>query len=160
MEVANPALAQGPDRPVLVGGGTFSCNPLTLAGAIATLDALKQAGDGLYADLERRGAELRSGVEERFAAVGLPVACTGMGSLLMAHLLKGDDAGISSPADIATKTHAEVKDRELRVALLNHGVFAVHGGGALSSEHGDAEVAAVLAAYEAAAVDLKTELAR
>ena len=42
MEAANPALAAPADRPVVVGGGTFSCNPLSLAGAIATLDGLKE----------------------------------------------------------------------------------------------------------------------
>ena len=158
LEVANPALAQGPDRPVLVGGGTFSCNPLSLAGAIATLDALKERGDSLYADLERRGAALRRGVEECFDAAGIPAVCTGKGSLFMAHLLSGEDRCVESPADVATKTRGEVSDRELRIALLNRGVFAVHGGGALSSEHGDAEVAELLEAYAAAAADLKDEL--
>ncbi|HSH69731.1 MAG TPA: aminotransferase class III-fold pyridoxal phosphate-dependent enzyme [Deferrisomatales bacterium] len=158
MEVANPALAAPPDRPVLVGGGTFSCNPLSLAGAIATLDGLKERGVALYTDLERRGAALRQGVEERFTVAGVPAVCTGKGSLFMTHLLKGEDRGIASPADIAAKTRAEIKDRELRVALLNHGVFAVHGGGSLSSEHGDSELVALLDAYAAAAVDLKGEL--
>ena len=53
---------------------------------------------------------------------------------------------------------AQVKDRELRIALLNRGVFAVHGGGALSEAHADAEVEAILEAYEGAAADLKREL--
>lgn len=161
LEIANPgvsAVPAWPERPVLVGGGTFSCNPLSMAAALATLDALRARGEALYADLERRGAALRRGVEERFAAAGVPAACTGKGSLFMTHLLKGDDRSIASPADIATKTRAEIKDRELRVALLNHGVFAVHGGGSVSSEHGDAEVSALLEAYERAAVDLKAEL--
>jgi len=159
LEAANPLTAQGPDRPVLVGGGTFSCNPLSLAASLATLEALARAGEGFYADLGRRGAELRRGVEERFAAAGLPAACTGEGSVLMTHLLKGDDRRLESPGDLAAKTLPEVKDRELRIALLNHGVFAVHGGGALSSTHGDAEVGALLDAYERAAVNLKGELA-
>jgi len=158
MEAANPLTAHGPDRPVLVGGGTFSCNPLSMAAGLATLDALERRGAAFYADLERRGEILRRGIEERFELAGLPVACTGPGSLAMTHVLRGEDRGLESPADVATKTRVEVKDRELRVALLGHGVFAVHGGGALSAAHADADVSALLDAYERAAADLKSEL--
>jgi len=158
LEAANPLTAQGPDRPVLVGGGTFSCNPLSMAAGLATLEALEQRGEAFYADLERRGQALRRGIEERFRAAGLPAACTGPGSLVMTHLLRGDDRRLESPADVATKTRAEVKDRELRIALLGRGVFAVHGGGALSAAHGDAEVAELLDGYERAAADLAAEL--
>ncbi|MFU8855524.1 MAG: aspartate aminotransferase family protein [Deferrisomatales bacterium] len=158
LEAANPHTARGPDRPVLVGGGTFSCNPLSMAASLATLETLARGGDTLYADLERRGEALRRGVEERFRAAGLPAACTGAGSLLMTHVLRGDDPVLESPADVAAKTYAAVKDRELRISLLNRGVFAVHGGGALSRAHGDADVEALLEAYERAARDLKAEL--
>ncbi|MHB8765198.1 MAG: aspartate aminotransferase family protein [Deferrisomatales bacterium] len=158
MELANPRAAQRPGRPVLVGGGTFSCHPLTLAAALANLEALEARGQPLYEDLARRGEALRRGVEERFAAAGLAAACTGRGSLCMTHLLAGDDRTLESPRDVAAKTRPAVVDRELRLALLNHGVFAVHGGGALSACHGDAEVAELLDAYERAARDLKAEL--
>ncbi len=158
LETANPHAARGPDRPVLVGGGTFSCNPLSMAASLATLEALARAGETFYADLERRGEALRRGIEERFRAAGLPAACTGAGSLFMTHVLRGGDGLLESPADVEAKTFSEVKDRELRIALLNRGVFAVHGGGALSRAHGDDEVEALLGAYEQAARDLKAEL--
>lgn len=159
LETANPRGARGPGRPVLVGGGTFSCNPLTMAAALATLEALKERGESFYSKLATRGERLRTGIEERFAAAGIAAACTGKGSLLMTHLLSGDDRDLESPSDIATKTKGEVKDRELRIALLNRGVFAVHGGGALCEAHADAEVDELLEAYEAAADDLAAELA-
>ncbi|MEW6487578.1 MAG: aspartate aminotransferase family protein [Thermodesulfobacteriota bacterium] len=164
LEVANPQAypqpgqAPLPDRPVLVGGGTFSCNPLSMAASLATLEALSRAGEGFYTTLERRGEALRRGIEERFRAAGLPAACTGAGSLVMTHVLRGDDGLLESSADVAAKTRSEVKDRELRIALLNQGVFAVHGGGALSAAHGDEEMAALLDAYERAAHALAAEL--
>lgn len=158
LEAANPLVARGPDRPVLVGGGTFSCNPLSLAAALATLRTLEARGDALYENLDARGRRVREGVEERMAAAGLRAACTGRGSLFMTHVLKGEDAELTTPLHVASKTHAEVKDRELRIALLNHGVFSVHGGGALSESHGEAEVDEILAAFEAAAGDLRLEL--
>lgn len=158
MEAANPLTAKGPDRPVLVGGGTFSCNPLSMAAGLATLRALEERGSGFYRGLEERGSALRAGVEERFRSAGIPAACTGKGSLFMTHLLRGEDGIIESPADVASKTVAEAKDRELRIALLNRGVFAVHGGGALSSAHGEGEVEEVLDAYAGAVEDLAREL--
>lgn len=74
----------------------------------------------------------------------------------MTHVLKpGADRNIASPADIAAKTRHGLSDRELRVALLNHGVFSVHGGGSLSECHNDTEVSKLIDAYAAAARDIK-----
>ncbi len=158
LEAANPAAARGPGRPVLVGGGTFSCNALTLAAALANLAALEARAGTLYPALERRGEALRQGIEARFAAVGLPAACTGLGSLVMTHLLRGDDRSFRNPGELAAKTRPGGADGELRLALLNHGVFAVHGGGALSAAHGETEVDDLLDAFEAAAQDVRREL--
>jgi glutamate-1-semialdehyde 2,1-aminomutase len=158
METANPLTAEGPDRPVLVGGGTFSCNSLTMNAGLATLRALERRGSVLYKGLAERGELVRRGVEERFSAAGIPVACTGKGSLFMTHILRGDDRTLESPADLAAKTDSALADRELKLSLLNRGVFSVHGGGALSEAHGDAEVEELLNAYEGAAEDLKREL--
>ncbi len=155
MDAADPLKAREPDRPVLVGGGTFSCHPVSVAAALATLEALERAGEDLYRRLEARGDRVRRGVEEAFAAAGLPAACTGRGSLFMTHLLRGEDRTLRNSGDIAAKTYAAAKDRELRLALLEQGVFAVHGGGALSAAHGEAEVDALVRAYAAAAARLK-----
>jgi len=94
-------------------------------------------------------------VVKRFESAKIRATTTGMGSLFMTHLLKGDDASITSPGDVASKTLSEIPDRELKIALLNHGVYAVHGGGSLSAAHDDATLAGVLAAFEAAALELK-----
>ena len=76
----------------------------------------------------------------------------------MTHVLKGDDQTIESPQDLSRKTRTEIRDLELRIALLNHGVYAVHGGGALSDAHGGPEIGAILDAYEKAAVDVRRVL--
>ena len=131
MELANPLQPESPGRPVLVGGGTFSANPASMAAGLATMDALRKKQNSIYELLAARGDAMREGIIERFKACGLPVACTGKGSLFMTHILKGEDDGISSPRDIAEKTHASMADGELKVALLNHGVFSMHGGAEL-----------------------------
>lgn len=147
---------KGPGRPVLVGGGTFSCNPVTMAAGIAVLGALEKAAPTLYPALAERGERMRNEVPGRLAASGLRVATTGMGSLFMTHLLKGDDAIIESPNDVAAKTRGEFADKEMKAALLNHGVYAVHGGGSLSKEHEEAELDAILEAYGRAGEELKS----
>ncbi len=154
LAAADPLTSPGADRPVLVGGGTFSCNPLSLAAAQATLDALEAEGEALYRELDARGQRVRQAVEDAFERAGRPAVCTGRGSLFMTHLLRGDDRTLDSPGDIATKTHTRAKDRELRLALLNRGVFSVHGGGALSAAHGDDDEAFLANAFERAARDL------
>lgn len=147
---------KGAGRPVLVGGGTFSCNPVTMAASLAMLSALEAAAPTLYPALQKGGDRMRKEVVERFAASGVKVATTGMGSLFMTHFLKGDDAVIESPGDVAAKTRGELADKELKAALLNHGVYAVHGGGSLSVAHGDAEIGAILDGYEKAGAELKS----
>ncbi len=155
MELANPANTAKSGKSVLVGGGTFSCNPITLAGALATLRTLKDTGDTLYPQLARLGDRVRAGIKQRFADVGLPVGLTGKGSLFMTHILKGEDDRLESPTDLAEKTHYTVKDRELKIALLNRGVYSVHGGGSLSAAHDEKTVEKILDAYGGAAGEIK-----
>lgn len=154
LEAANPLLKSSGTKPVLAGGGTFSSHPLTMAASLATLKKLEKIQEDLYPRLAEGGQAIRSGVNERFKAAGLPVICTGKGSLFMAHLLKGEDSDLQSPTEIACKTFSEFKDRELKISLLNHGVFSVHGGGSLSSAHLEGtEIETILTAYEKAAND-------
>jgi glutamate-1-semialdehyde 2,1-aminomutase len=153
MDLADPRRT-GPGRPVLVGGGTFSCNPVSMGAGVAILRALKQRGPGLYEMLAARGERLRRGVEAGLKTAGIPAACTGKGSLFMTHILKGEDRVLRTPADLAAKTRYEVKDKELKLALLVHGVYAVHGGGSLSAAHDDAVVDRLINAYGEAAKEI------
>lgn len=154
MALADPRKKGAPGTPVLVGGGTFSCNPVTMAGGLANLRLLKEKASGLYPALEKKGESLRKGVVERLAASGIRTKTTGMGSLFMTHILKGDDDVIESPAHVAAKTRGELPDREMKAALLNHGVYAVHGGGSVSEAHDGGDIDRVLDAYEKAGRDL------
>jgi len=156
MAPANPALKSSGAKPALVGGGTFSSHPLTMAAALATLEKLEEDQSTLYPALAEHGDIVRKGVEDRFKAAGLDVACTGKGSLFMAHLLRGEDRSLQSPTEIVRKTFSEFKDRELKTSLMNNGLFSVHGGGSLSAAHLEkAELDSLLAAYERAAEDFK-----
>lgn len=154
MAVADPSVEQPSGAPALVGGGTFSCNPVTMFAALTTLVELKAHADTLYPTLARRGEAVREGVVERFAAAGVRACVTGHGSLFMAHILKGDDDVIECTQHIHEKTHSALPDRELKLSLINNGVFTVHGGGSLSSAHDEEIVHLLLEAYGKSAEEI------
>ena len=66
-----------PKRPklerVLIGGGTYSCNPLTMVAGLTTLDILHSRQNEIYPALEQMGAQLAAGMKDAFQAVGIPV---------------------------------------------------------------------------------------
>ncbi len=67
-----------PEGPVYQAG-TLSGHPLTMAAGIATLHSLS---DGSYAELERLGASLQSGLSTAAADAGVTVSVARVGSLL------------------------------------------------------------------------------
>jgi glutamate-1-semialdehyde aminotransferase len=99
------------------------------------------------------------GVERVFAAEGVPAMCTGAGndvipgsSMIMVHFPVGS-AVLKNPEDLHDPERSNVQLREdiLKLALLVHGVNVVHGGGAVSAIHGQAEIERTIEAYGEAA---------
>ncbi len=130
-----------PGGPVLIGGGTFSCNPLSMLAGLLTLRFLESNANWLYPHLNGLGERLRKSVEEAGAEHGLPIRCTGTGSLFMTHLLKKKETqALDSPQKIESLTVGEWRDHWLRLAMLVEGVHLLHGGGAISLAHGEKEM--------------------
>jgi glutamate-1-semialdehyde 2,1-aminomutase len=123
-----------PRRPDALGhAGTFNNNVLTMAAGLAGLRELwtPAAADGL----NRRGDALRERCNALFAARGLALQITGLGSLMNLHATNRD---VRRPADLAG-SDMRVKDL-LFFALLERGVFIARRGlVALSLPFGDAE---------------------
>ncbi len=122
-----------PDR-VLMGGGTFSCNPVSMVAGISVLERVVEMGGSLYDELEQKGRMLRSMIEEAGKRAGLTVETTGIGSLFMIHIKK-EDVPLRGPEDICLYTHWEIKDTSFRQFLARHGVHMIHAGGAVSTAH-------------------------
>ena len=146
-----------PGGPVLIGGGTFSCNPLSMLAGLLTLRFLESNAKWLYPHLKERGELLRKKVEETGEAFGVPLRCTGTGSLFMTHLMREEclEKELRSPQDIEDSTHSQWRDKELRLAMLVNGVHLLHGGGAISLAHGEKEMAFFTEALERALRVLK-----
>ncbi len=137
---------------VLIGGGTYSCNPLTMIAGATTLDILKSRQGEIYPALAQANERLTASLRKLFKGVGLPVHVVQLGSLVEVHFLKDEGLPVRNMADVMKNTY---KDKQLEYAtrLRNHGVFLLHGG-ALSVEHSEADIQAIIAAHKAVAEEM------
>ncbi|MEZ5217809.1 MAG: aminotransferase class III-fold pyridoxal phosphate-dependent enzyme [Ilumatobacteraceae bacterium] len=109
----------------LTQAGTFNNNAMTMAAALAVMDA--ELTDARLSDVNERGDRLRVELNDRFGAAGIPLWVTGLGSMLAFH---------------------SADDRILELFFhdaLEHGLyFARRGFMALSMEITDAHTAALV----------------
>jgi glutamate-1-semialdehyde 2,1-aminomutase len=145
-----------PKRPkmkkVLIGGGTYSCNPLTMIAGATTLDILKSRQTEIYPALAQANERLCTGLRKVFADVGLPVHVNQLGSLMEVHFLKEEGLPVRNMADVLNNTY-KAKQEEYATRLRNHGVFLLHGG-ALSVEHSEEDIQAIVAAHRKVAEEM------
>ena len=120
---------------VMIGGGTFSCLPLAMIAGTVLIRYLEENKDEIYPSLERMGHWTRNKIEQVFNAHGVYAKCTGIGSLFMTHFPLREGMELSSPHETYFNCDVGRTDIELRIRLLNRGVFVTHGGGAISAAH-------------------------
>ena len=145
----------------LIGGGTYSCNPLSmLAGQITLATLAKPTEDGisLYDRLARQNARLCEGIRCGFAQANIAVQVMQHGSLHEVHFLRQE--GRSSEGGPPLRTVVDLQRRshpqrrfELAERLRARGVFLYHGG-ALSRAHSDEDVEQLIVTYQAVAQDM------
>ncbi len=132
-------------------GGTYNASGPGVAAAIATIRHLQGAGPELYAGLDRRGAALAAGLEAAGREHGLPLVAMQVGSVVQ--LLWNPRRPVRSYADARADDQAPVA--AIADALLQRGVLVPERGLCfLSTAHGDADVAQVVAAVREAAAEL------
>ena len=122
-----------------------TCNPLTMIAGIKTLDILQARKDEIYPSLAEKNQRFCNGLEQAFDAVGLHVYVNRIASLQEVHFVKEKGLPIRNMADVVNNTYYDWR-KELAARLRNHGVFIFHGG-ALSTEHSEADIKSMLAAY-------------
>jgi glutamate-1-semialdehyde 2,1-aminomutase len=128
--------------------GTLAGNPLAVAAGSAALAELAAGGGAAYARLERGGARLQAGIEEAARRHGLPCRVERQGSMLGLFFTAGE---VRDMADV----DATDRRRYARVFhhLLRRGVHlppSPYETLFVSTAHGEAEIAATLAAVDAA----------
>jgi len=118
----------------IVHAGTYNGNPVVLAAAGATLDALAQPG--VYDDFQRRGAALADGMRTTLTRHGVPATVTQLGPVVQC---------IPGVQDATTFDHFIAADQEfydrLVVQMLRRGLFTLPGGRwYLSTAHTDDDI--------------------
>ena len=150
---------------VWFNGGTYSAHPLSLTAGLAMLRHLIAHQDTLYDELGSKGADLRRRVEQVFASRGVLAKCSGGGndvirssSLSSVYFPRQADLEPQGPEDLnnAALCDQVLREKVLKLGMLLHRVNVVHGLGALSTAHGEQELALTCEAYDRLAQQIKT----
>lgn len=146
-------LRQAPrNEQIFIGGGTYSCNPLSMVAGSVTLDILKAGRDEIYPTLESRNRRFCAGVQQAFDAVDIPIHITHIASLMAVHFLKERGLSMRNVAEVA-KHSVPGKQNELADRLRNHGVFMLHSA-ALSLAHSEEDIDTLIGAVQACAQEM------
>ena len=152
LELSSVRRAVSKAEKVLIGGGTYSCNPISMAAGATTLDILKARQQELYPALERRAARLVEGVQQAFDEAGIPLRAAHAGSMVGFNFLKEAGLPVRSMGEAVAHTIPE-KMAELGNRLRTRGVF-IYKGGTLSSEHTEADIELLIEAFAACAEEM------
>ena len=136
MELANPQSSSVKNEKVYIGGGTYSANPLSMVAGKVALKIYRERSEEIYPVLEARAAKLRKGIEEALQDCGVNAVVRGISSLFITLFPYEDGFEAKSSEDVFTKTDM-FKNHEFNFRMMNHGVYLVHGGGTLCTEHSD-----------------------
>jgi len=128
--------------------GTLSGNPLAMAAGIATLTAILERKDTLYAQLDKTTAAMAAGVAELAAEHGVGMTVNRVGSMVTWFFTP------EPVVDFATASRSDTAAfARFHRAMLQRGVWlppSQFEAAFVSAAHGEAEVAAVLEAARGA----------
>jgi glutamate-1-semialdehyde 2,1-aminomutase len=152
---------------VMFSGGTYSGHPASLLASLAVMRHLVEQEAVLYPRLADLGRRTRRAVEEAFASEGLLAVCTGDGneavpgsSLGMVLFPHREGTKFRSPEDTRNPEICDVvlSDKVLQLALLLEQVHVVHGLGAVSAAHTQADTEYLVEACRRAARRIRSLL--
>jgi glutamate-1-semialdehyde 2,1-aminomutase len=154
LSLCDPTIKREKGEGVVVGGGTFSCSPLSMIVGYRVVEYLKNHAKGLYPRIDHLGKKLREGTDGAFKRNGIAGRSTGVGSLCGAYFPYKPETIVRNPTEMQQLTDLEKLDHEFKVRMLNHGVFVMHGGGGVSFAHSDEDIERVIAATERVAQEM------
>lgn len=137
---------------VFIGGGTYSCNPLSMRAGRVTLARLEQEGANFYDSLAHKTESFCVGLEEIFHRLEIPVTVLRTGSLAEIHFTRERGMPVQNARTLLRHTDLARK-REFYRKMRQRGVLLLHGM-AISSAHSADDIAAILAAAECCAREI------
>jgi len=138
-------------------GGTFSALPASMYAGTLYLKYLIDYADKIYIQIGQLGNKARNQIEQIFKNQGFNVLCTGLdaevipeSSLVGVHFLHESADRITSPEQVwdTDKCDTEMREKILRLAMINEGFNIFHGYGGISYAHTDEEIQASLDAID------------
>jgi glutamate-1-semialdehyde 2,1-aminomutase len=146
LEKTSPEIKGNKWERIMIGGGTFSSHPFTVAAGMAMLRYLKDHAEEVYPLLEAKGEKVRKGVLTALRREGVDALVTGIGSLFQTHFPFQKGPELYSPHAISQLTDVGKREVEFRIRMLTKGVHVMHGGGSLSIAHSDEDIEKVIEA--------------
>jgi glutamate-1-semialdehyde 2,1-aminomutase len=148
LDLTDPTVSRRKAERVLAGGGTFSCSPMAMVTGLSMLHHLKEHAQEIYPRLNALGERLRQGMEAACEKRGFLGRSIGAGSLCGFYLPLDPGTRVKNAGDMQTRTDIQRLDHEFRLRMLNHGVYTVHGGGAVSMAHTEKDVDRIIETVE------------
>ena len=118
---------------VKIGGGTFSCNPLTMSSGLKTLDILEN-NKQIYSELNSIGDKFRAKVNSELNDINKKCIATGISSLFQLHYLNKENQNINN-AKQKESLDDKKKSEELFLRLVIKGFYLPRLHGAISYSH-------------------------
>jgi glutamate-1-semialdehyde 2,1-aminomutase len=141
MSLADPVLIKENHARCNIGGGTFSCNPMTMAAGFATINYLKKNRNWIYQKIDELGSNARAGLAKIFREAKIDVQVTGEGSLFLTHFQKKK---VRNAADAATSDQELLHKYHMGLIALHQIFFLPSKMGAISVVHTDNDVTHLL----------------
>jgi len=158
---------RGSGRRVKFSGGTFSAHPASMLAAKCMMQYTVEHEAEIYPRLAALGEKTRKALESAFRDEGILARCTGNGndvvpgsSMAHLHFPHREDARLERPEELFDPAvcDVELSENVLQLALLLENVYLVHGHGAVSTAHTDADIARLAEAARRAAHRIKERL--
>ncbi|MFX0016219.1 MAG: aspartate aminotransferase family protein [Promethearchaeota archaeon] len=135
-DILEQAIPQSKNQ-VLIGGGTFSGFPLSMATGLKTLELLRKSVKE-YQRINTEGTKLQYKLNQFLNDQKIPIVVTGFNSIVMLHVLS---KWVEEPTinDIIELTERK-RESLLQLALFNRHIIGLHGLGSLSMAHTQSQV--------------------
>ncbi len=146
MSLADPVLIKENQARCNIGGGTYSCNPMSMAAGLATINYLNKSRDEIYQRINELGAKARDGLATIFKEAKIDVQVTGEGSLFLTHFLNSKVRRIRNAADAAMSDRGLLHRYHMGLMASHQIFFLPLKMGAISAVHTENDITHLLEA--------------
>jgi len=144
MSLADPVLIKENHVRCNIGGGTYSCNPMSMAAGIATLNHIDKNSDEIYRKINELGTKVRAGLTKIFDEAKIDVQVTGEGSIFLTHFLNNKVRSIRNATDAALTDQDLLYKYHMGLVALHQIFFLPSKMGAISSVHTNIDITHLL----------------